>query len=260
MKSALEGKVICITRSIEQAEKSAELVKKRGGIPFLFPVIKQVPINLGKSEKNILKNLDSYNYLIFTSANALKFFALALEKVGLVPNEIKAEIVCVGPQTAAKASVLGLETTLLPNEFLGTSLIEVIKKSIPSESKLLYPRPKKVSHDLKKELEPYGYSVDEIIIYETVPDDSFVDRVIRAFEAKEIDAVTFTSGSTVKYFVELLKEKIDLEQALEGVLVAVIGPSTEKAAQKYGIRVDIVPEEYTFIGILDALEKAFSDL
>lgn len=258
--SSLEGKVICITRSLKQAEKSAELVRKRGAVPFLFPVVKQVPVELTDEDLDLLKNLNAYDALIFTSANALKFFAAAAEKHGITLEEVDAEIACVGPQTAAAAAELGFRVSLMPDEFVGSSLAEVIKKGLHQGAKILYPRPKKVSHDLKKELEPLGYQVDEVIIYETVPDDSFVENALSAFEAKKIDAVTFTSGSTVKYFVELLKDRIDLEKALEGVLVAVIGPSTERAAQKFGIRVDVVPAEYTFIGMLNALEKAFRSL
>jgi len=255
--SPLEGKVICITRSLKQAKKSAELVRKRGAIPFLFPVVKQVPVQLTDKDLNVFKNLNHYEALVFTSANALKFFAAAADKHGVLLDEIDAEIACVGPQTAAAAAELGLNVSFMPDEFVGFSLAEVIKKGLRQGAKILYPRPKKVSHDLKKELEPLGYQVDELIIYETVPDNSFVDDAVNAFKAKKINAVTFTSGSTVKYFVELLKGKMELEKVLDEVLVAVIGPSTEKAAQKYGIRVDVVPEEYTFIGMLDALEKAF---
>lgn len=256
--SPLSGKVICITRSLEQATKSAELVKKRGAIPFIFPVIKQVATELDETSKKILKNLNSYDYIIFTSANAVRFFSEALTREGIELNDLQTRIACVGPQTAAQAEILGLTVSIVPDEFLGASLEELLIKTLKPGSSILYPRPKKVSRDLKKGLEDSGYRVDELIIYETVADETFADEAASAFAEGTIDAVTFASGSAVKNFVYLLSSRLDLKSCLENVFVAVIGPSTEKAAAKYGIKVDVVPDEFTFSGMLDALEKAFS--
>lgn len=258
--SPLQGKVICITRSFEQAKKTAELVKKRGAIPFLFPVVKQVPVeeNFGFVEDKLREN--GYDYIVFTSANAIRFFAQLLEKRGFQIQDLKAKIACVGPQTASQAEILGLEVFLVPDDFLGVSLVDALKKTIPSSAKILYPRPEKVSHDLKEDLEKEGFFVDEVIIYKTIPDDSFVDEAIRAFSEERVDVVTFTSGSTVKFFLKLLEGRLDLESLLEKITVAVIGPSTKKAAEKLGLRVDVVPDNYTFVGILDALEKYFSSV
>lgn len=257
--SPLEGKVICITRPLEQAKKSAELVKKRGAIPFIFPVTKQVEVDLDSDARNRLLSLKNYDCLIFTSANAVRFFVKAALAHGIQPSSLEMEVACVGPQTHAQAELYGMSVSVLPDEFLGVSLVEVLKKSLVPGSKLLYPRPEKVSTDLKSALESEGFFVDEIILYKTVADDSFVDSALEAFQKGEVDAVTFASGSAVRYFYELLSARADVKELLNDVLIAVIGPSTKKVAEKYGLKVDVVPDEFTFSGMLDSLENAFKN-
>lgn len=256
--SALSGKVICITRSLNQAKKSAELVKKRGGIPFIFPVVKQEPVELSAQDRDKLLNLDSYDYLVFTSANAVRFFKSAAESLGVSLNDLKVEVACVGPQTHAQAEIFGMNVSVVPDEFLGATLAGVLKKTMKPGARILYPRPERVSRDLKSELRVSGFQVDELVLYRTVPDGSFVDEAEKEFKSGQIHAVTFASGSAVKCFCSLLSSRLDLSEVLERVLVAVIGPSTLKAAEKSGIKVDVIPDEYTFPAMLDALEKAFA--
>jgi uroporphyrinogen-III synthase len=255
--SALSGKVICITRAFEEAQKMAELVKKRGGIPFIFPTVKQEFVAPADEELEKLKNINDYETVIFTSANGVRFFLKAAELAGISSSGFKGKIACVGSQTAAFAASVGLTCGIMPDEFLGVSLAEIIKRSVPKGARILYPRPRKVSRDLKQMLEPEGYKVDEVIVYETVPDGRNREEAGKKLRNGEIDALTFTSGSTVRFFVEILKDELNLNSALNGVIVAVIGPSTKKAAEKLGIRIDVVPEEFTVPSMLDALEKAF---
>ncbi len=257
-KGPLSGKTICITRSLEQSQGMAELIKKRGGIPFLFPTVKQIAVDLSEEEILLLRGLSDKDWIILTSANGVRFFLEALKKAEVDIEKAGFSIACVGPQTSAAASSAGLKVILVPDEFTGMSLAETIKKSVPVGSRIVYPRPEKISKDLKNELEQAGYNFDEIVVYRTVPDNSYVEEAVSAFSSGTIDAVTFTSGSTVRNFLALLQPHIDVFQALESVVVAVIGPSTKKAAEKLDIRVDVMPEDYTVVAMLDALEKYFS--
>lgn len=256
--SALSGKVICITRAFEEAMKMAELVKKRGGIPFIFPTVKQEFVFPSDEELEKLKRIYEYETLIFTSANGVRFFLRAAELAGISKSDFKGKIACVGSQTAAFAASVGLTVSIMPDEFLGVSLAEIIKRTVPKGARLLYIRPKKASKDLKKMLEPVGYEVDELIVYQTVPDGRNKDEAVKKFMNKEIDVLTFTSGSTVRYFVKILEDELDIRSALNSVIVAAIGPSTKKIAESLGIKIDVMPDEYTVPSMLDALEKVFS--
>lgn len=256
-KSALSGKVIMITRSAEQSKGFAQLLENEGAIPFLFPTIKTVPVEPDEDTKRILKEINDFNAVVFTSVNAVKWFFKLLEKINVsFPSEI--DIAAVGASTAAYLSSLGFKVDIIPSEYVAESLVEAIEKQLPKGGNVLIPRAKVTREVIGPELREKGFLVTEVITYETVPDNSCVESAVDALKRRSIDAVTFTSGSTVKNFYSLISAKIDIKEALDGVAVAVIGPVTAKAARELGLKVDVIPEEYTVPGLIEALKSYFA--
>ena len=92
--------------------------------------------------------------------------------------------------------------------------------------------------------------------YENVRPATDVDRVRKLFEEKKITAVTFTSSSTVHNFVEMLGQKGYIK-LMGGVAVACIGPVTAKTAEEYGMKVDIMPKDYTIPALVEAMVEYY---
>ena len=101
-----------------------------------------------------------------------------------------------------------------------------------------------------------GAEVTVATAYENVRPATDVDRVRKLFEEKKIAAVTFTSSSTAHNFVEMLGQK-EYIKLMDGVAVACIGPVTAKTAEEYGMKVDIMPKDYTIPALVEAMVEYY---
>ena len=122
--------------------------------------------------------------------------------------------------------------------------------------KFLIPRAKKAREIIPDRLRELGAEVTVATAYENVKPTSDADRVRKLFQEKKIAAVTFTSSSTVHNFIEIIGQK-EYKSLLDGVVVACIGPVTAKTAEEYGMRTDIMPNEYTIPAFVDAMVDFF---
>jgi uroporphyrinogen-III synthase len=104
-----------------------------------------------------------------------------------------------------------------------------------------------------------GGQVEVVPVYRTVqPPNSDVETMREMLRNKGVDAVTFTSSSTVNHFVEMLKPD-DLQALLQGVVIASIGPVTSETINKHGLHVDTEATEYTIDGLVAALINYFGE-
>jgi uroporphyrinogen-III synthase len=67
----------------------------------------------------------------------------------------------------------------------------------------------------------------------------------------DVDMITFTSSSTVRHFVDAMTGALP-----DKVRVACIGPITAQTAHELGLRVDIIAQEYTTRGLVDAIVRS----
>ena len=101
-----------------------------------------------------------------------------------------------------------------------------------------------------------GAEIDVVPAYRTLQPQECDDDFVRRLQEGWIDVVTFTSSSTVKNFLDLLGA--DLHPLLQSVKIACIGPITRKTAEEHGLKVDIVPNEFTVEGLTEAITDYFS--
>ena len=105
-------------------------------------------------------------------------------------------------------------------------------------------------------LRELGALVTVATAYENVKPTADAERAKKLFEEKKIAAVTFTSSSTVNNFIEILGQK-EYKSLLDGVVVACIGPVTAKTAEEYGMKIDIMPKEYTIPALVEAMVEYY---
>jgi uroporphyrinogen III methyltransferase/synthase len=122
-------------------------------------------------------------------------------------------------------------------------------------SRVLIPRAKEAREVLPEKLAEAGALVEVVPAYETVLDDTGAGDMKHMLSAGEIDIITFTSSSTVKNFAALL-DGFDLSLLPASVTIACIGPVTADTARELGLKVDIVADEYTIPGLVEALVAA----
>ncbi|WP_028950837.1 uroporphyrinogen-III synthase [Sulfurihydrogenibium subterraneum] len=237
-------KNVLITREKSQFEDVKSLFEKEGFNPIPFPTIKfeKIPLN-NFNEKN-------YDYLIFTSKNAVKFFLKDAEIDKSKP------VIAVGSKTADYLRKLGFSNIEIPDVFSAEGLKEYIDKNIDrfKGKKFGLIRALEGSNVLLNQ-SGKNYFVELTPVYKTsfnIPDN--IEEVENLFSQKKIFAVVFSSPSTFNGFLNVFGYEKSME-FLKNVLVCVIGTTTEKSLKDKGFEVDILPDVFTFEEIVKLLKE-----
>ncbi len=253
----LFGKRVVVTRSRDQASVFAEMLIDRGATTVEFPTIDVVPPRTWEELDQAISGIDTYNWIIFTSANAIRFFMDRLRSLNKDLRLLKGVNICVvGPKTAEALESHGLRADLIPSEFKAEGVLAALGGTRVKGQRFLVPRAKVAREIIPDKLREQGAEVTVATAYENVRPEADRDRVQRLFEEKKISVVTFTSSSTVHNFIEILGQK-EYKKLMEGVKVACIGPVTAKTAGEYGMKTDIMPQEYTIPALVDAIVEFF---
>ncbi|HJX31491.1 MAG TPA: uroporphyrinogen-III synthase [Thermodesulfobacteriota bacterium] len=256
--SPLKGKHILITRPADQARDFIEVLKAQGAEPISFPTIRIIPPRGWSKVDKAIENLSTYDTLIFTSVNGVKFFFQRLNEKGKNMRFFKKlEVVAIGPKTASAIERFHLRVDIIPKKFQAESVIEALEKEGIASKRFLLPRAEKARDVLPKEITKRGGNIDVVTVYRTGKGEGNIQQVKELFRKKLIHVITFTSSSTVKNFVKLLAEK-NISKIIKGAVVASIGPITADTAASLGIRTDIMPKNYTIPGLVKAILAYFS--
>ncbi len=255
----LFGKRIVVTRSREQASVFSEMLIDRGATPIEVPSISVVPPSSWAELDKALDEIETYNGVIFTSANAVRFFIQRLRDRGKDIRALKGVMICaVGPKTAEALEQYGLKADLVPSEYKAEGVLAALGGVRVKGQRFLIPRAKVARELIPDRLRELGADVTVAVAYENVRPEGDVERVKKLFEERKIAAVTFTSSSTVNNFVEILGQK-EYKTVLKGAVIACIGPVTAKTAEEYGIQTDIMPKDYTIPALVEAMVEYFKN-
>ena len=249
----LFGKRILVTRARAQASEFADLLAANGAEVIQFPTIRIQPI-----ERVDVPSPDKYDWVIFTSVNAVEIFYERLRENAQDVRVFGGTKICaVGPKTVEALNDIGIQPDFVPIHARGSAIAAEIEDI--SGKKILLPRAKIATADLPNGLRERGAHVDDVPLYDTVKVASDSDKGRDEIEADllngKIDLVTFTSSSTVTNFLEMFPAHMP-EALLTDVKVAVIGPTTQKTAMAYGIQVDVIAKEASVESLVEAIVEA----
>ena len=251
----LAGKRVVVTRAREQASGFAEKLRAKGAEPIEFPLIRLVPPTDGYAAlDSALVRVGTYDWVCFASAPAVYAFCDRLMRAGKDGRALaSARIAAVGPATAEALAARGLVVDFQPQATTGAGLGEELPGEV-GKSNVLVPRAGGGDEGMVEALRARGAVVDAVTAYENVLDGAGADEVRERLRSGTIDAVTFTSSSTVKNFVAAL----DGAALPPGVVVACIGPSTAQTAREMlGREPEVVAAEHTTEGLIAALEEFY---
>jgi uroporphyrinogen III methyltransferase/synthase len=248
----LFGRKIVVTRAREQASDFAETLAEAGADVIEFPTIEIVPPKSWAELDLALDKLSTYDWIVFTSVNGVGYFVKRLFDRGMDVRDLKGlKILAIGPKTADAVRALGVRVDFVPKEYRAESIIEGMKDSVAGK-KILIPRAKVAREILPDEMRRLGAEVTIAECYETIRPESRKEEVRAMFDGKRIDAVTFTSSSTVENFVSMWGGG-EAVKMLDGVAVASIGPITSETARRLGLNPAIEPAEFTTAALAEAL-------
>ena len=239
------SKKVLITRTRKQSQPFADALEKAGFTPVFFPTISIDVVDDLRDLEEALRQIDSYDWVLFTSPNAVDVFFTQFPDIHFSETKVAA----VGTKTAEELQERGIEVNLVPDEFDGEGLL--VSLGDVKGKRFLLPRAKVARKILPDEIRKAGGILDEFAIYETVAAKPTAEEIEALREG--VDAVTFTSPSTVRNFIKLAKE-FDIDP-FNLPLFACIGPVTEKAAREAGFSSVVMAETYTTDGLIEILKN-----
>jgi uroporphyrinogen III methyltransferase/synthase len=249
----LFGKRIVVTRAREQASALSDLLREQGAEPLEFPTIRIAPLDNYSELDGAIEALRSYDWVVFTSANGVRSFFERLQNDHKDARALgAARVAAIGPATADALRDFGIQPDFVPTRFVAESVAEEWPDRDTAGKRVLLARAKEAREFLPDRLREMGAEVDVVAAYQTVRDDSAAEELREELSAGRIDAVTFTSSSTVRNFVEGLGAS-DVASMLKHVTVACIGPVTADTARELGLEPTLVAEEFTVEGLVQAL-------
>jgi uroporphyrinogen III methyltransferase/synthase len=235
-----------------------KLLSELGAKCIEAPVIKITPPpDNFQSLDEASTNLSKYDWLIFTSSNGVDAFFNRLYKSGQDARAIhKAKIAAIGPPTAERLKKYGIIADIIPVEFRAEGIMDTLTPHLKPGMNILIPRALEAREILPLQLKELGLNVDIAVAYQTITGgDSVENDLALSLRAGEIDLVTFTSSSTVTNLLNILGN--EAASLLAGVKVACIGPVTAETCLKHGLKIDIIAQEYTINGLVEAIEAYF---
>lgn len=225
-----------------------------------FPTIEIVPPEDYDELDSAIENIDSYTWIIFTSANGVKYFLKRFFEKEKDIRDLKGIKLCaIGTKTAAEINKYGMKVDLIPEEFRAEGLIETFLKEVSSQKsgvslkgmKFLLPRAETAREVFPEKVRELGGEIDVPVAYRAIKPELHGKRLKRFLKEGRITVATFTSAATFNNFVEIIGS--EAYELLKGVSIAVIGPVTAKAIEKAGLKVDIMPKESTIEAMVEEI-------
>ncbi len=262
-KLPLFGCRVVVTRATRQAGAMERAIEARGGEAWPFPTIEIVPPADWGPLDNRLAVVGRYDWLVFTSANGVEFVVNRLLETG---RDVRAlagpRIAAVGPGTGDALGRFGLRADLLPGTYDTSNLGQALVASTDVPRRALLLRAATASRELADTLKAAGWQVDEAGVYQTLPNARDGAVLAEMLRDGEVDAITFTSGSTVTGFLSALDQagvsRAELARWMARVVVAAIGPVTAASVTQSGLRVDVMPARATIQALVEALGEHWS--
>lgn len=257
--SPLKNIRVAITRAEHQAQQQRELLEVLGAEVHHYPCIKILPLRDFAVLDAALARASNgaFDWLVFTSANTVELVADRMEALTLPPRVlVDLKIATVGPKTAsAVQNKFGLQAALIPETYMSADLAKTL--AFQGGEQVFLPQSALAGTGMLDALRATGADVTHVGAYHTVIAQGG-DPVPKMLWEGEIDAITFTSESTVRFFAK----RLDFEQGtlamLDDVCVACIGPVTAAAAKALGVSVQVVPTDHTLDGLHAGLADYFS--
>jgi uroporphyrinogen III methyltransferase / synthase len=243
----LFGKRIVVTRAKGQAEALSARLRTLGADVVELPTIDIRPAIDSAPLDRAISNLDCYDWLIFTSANGVRFFLDRLDRSAADLRALRAKICTIGPATRAAVEELHLKVDLMGKEYVAESLVEAFAAHDLNGKRVLLPRAAIARDLVPKELARRGARVDVVEAYRTLVPEGLSDRITTVFAHKP-DCITFTSSSTAQNFVSAARAGM-----LDGVRIATIGPVTSQTARSLGLAVAVEAQPFTVDGLVNAI-------
>lgn len=254
---ALAGKTIVVTRAASQSQKLLDHIQQAGGQGIAFPVMRLCPPRDWSRFDTLLQDAGAFDWIIFSSANAVRFFYDRLDQLGI--KKLPAHIAAVGRKTAAALQKRGLRADLVPDTFSAGGLLQTIRQRRLDITHALLPQSDIGRDELARGLSELGCRVTRVVVYRTEADTSLDTKGMRSMlEKGRLDCVTFFSPSAFRFFCRLIGPDCGRIITDRQTVLAAVGPTTAAEIRSAGLDVHIQPGQSSAEELFNALVNYFN--
>jgi len=251
-KLPLFGRRIVVTRAPDQAAELSDRLRSLGADAVELPVISIQPAENPGLLDQAIECLETYDWLIFTSVNGVRFFLDRLDHSPRDLRALKAKICAIGPATRRTFESLHLKVDLMPDEYVAESLVKAFASEPLNGKRVLLPRAAVARDLIPTQLSKLGAHVDVVEAYRNVVPAEAAAHAREIFSAaKKPDWITFTSSSTVQNLLAIAGRG-----TLDGIRIASIGPVTSETARANSLTVHAEARQFTLDGLVEAILEA----
>src|SRR5699024_9756823 len=219
MNRSLKGKKILVTREESQAKQFSDIIEQHDGIPVEVPLLK---IHCREVEKNI--PLNDFDWIFFTSAHGVDCFFKTVDH-----------------KTEKALKKYDYKATFIPSTYNAEVMAKEFFNTYPNANHILLVRGNLSREILVTELKERQLTFETVVVYDTMDNIEMKESLLAVLREEDIDFLTFTSPSTVKAFMKMVRDESCLNKILQLPCVC-IGTTTEKIAHKQQFTQTIVPQ------------------
>jgi uroporphyrinogen-III synthase len=248
---SLDGRVVMVTRAKVQAAELAVELERRGATAILAPAIELVRAPGGGLDRAVGELVaGGFDWVLFTSRAGVEAVLDKLARRGRVAGAMDVKVAAVGDGTARALRDAGVEPALVPETFTTYALSRAMPRG---SGRVLLPRADIATGELEAAVAAKGWTPVRVDAYRTRLSRRLPAPAMRALQEGRVDAITFTSASTVDGFVKMLSAASGRTRPLPKLVC--IGPVTARTAKDHGMDVAGVARPHTIEGLLAALER-----
>lgn len=241
-----------VTRAAGQEAELARALESLGAEVLLLPVIRFAAPENWEAVDSALKRLESFDWVLFTSRNAVRFFIRrARERNVNVAVSTRLKVGAVGPATAETAREEGLRVDYVANDRTGESLARELAGELHGANVLL-PRSDRADERLPKALSAAGAQVTEAVAYRTAAPDGLDPEILARVRSAAVDAMVFASPSAFENLARFIGAS-KLSSLSLRIAFAAIGPVTARAMREAGARVAVEAADPSAHGVAEAI-------
>lgn len=256
---SLVGKSIVVTRDASQAKSFVRQLKNRGAEVFQFPTLQITDVDDRNQVVETVGDKSQFDWIIFTSANAVKYF---LSYADFRHESIqKLKVACVGNKTADLLAEFGLRPELTPEKYTTRDLLIALQEYDLNGNRILLPVSNLSRPELEQGLQDLGAQVQRIEVYKNIPYNNPKKKILYKRICDDlVDCITFFSPSALNSFIDIMDNDVVGLINSRNIILAVIGPTTAQAVLEGGMRPTIQPEKSDSHGLVQAMEQYYANI
>jgi uroporphyrinogen III methyltransferase/synthase len=250
-KRPLFGQKVLITRPAHQADDLARPLAELGAEVLFQPAIEIRPLASTDTSDRLLESLDRFDWLVFSSANGVRYFFERLEHIGRDLRALgRIKIAAIGSATAGELAGYHLKADLVPDEFRAESLAQALAGGAAGR-RLLLVRASRGREVLAEELSKAGGAVEQVVVYESIDVEQPTPEIAERMAAGQIDWTTVTSSAIARSLAKMFGD------SLERTRLVSISPITSTTLRELGYEPAAEAKEYTMAGVVAEVSERY---